>query len=47
MLGQVVPGDSWLGNITAGDYLYLYDQESKYRDGPILGGYEVTAVVFR
>ena len=39
MLGQTVQGDSWLGDIIAGDdYLYIYDQESKCRYGPILGG---------
>jgi hypothetical protein len=47
MLGQAIQGDSWLGYITADDYLYLYDQEStrKYRYGPILSGYEGTVVV--
>ena len=46
MLCQAVQGDSWLGYITAGDdYLHLYDQESKHRYGPILGGYEERALV--
>jgi hypothetical protein len=43
MLGQAVQGDSWLAYITAGDD--LYDQDSKYRYGSILSGYEVTDVV--
>jgi len=43
---QAVQGDSWLQYITAGDdCLHVYDQESKYRHGPILGGNEVRAVV--